>query len=146
MSEKNYLLSIDSVNLINASGERVPALSVKQTYEKLKKSYWRTGGWAAAVGVFAVFSLHNVSEINKQIKADISNRYFKGGSLVSGSATEGTIFFKVPPEIDNINNWKLSVILKNGKADGFVNLDYSLSGNIEVRNYEIEDSDTEEDI
>ncbi|ADD68948.1 hypothetical protein Dacet_2186 [Denitrovibrio acetiphilus DSM 12809] len=132
-SDDTYLLSPEGINLFNETGGRVPALSLDQTYNKLKKSYWRSGGWAVATGGFAGFSIHNVLKINEQIKADIANRMFKGGNLVPGSATEGTIFLDVTPRIASINNWSLTVVIRNGKTGELVSIPYSLSGNIIVR-------------
>lgn len=129
-SNKPYLFSLDGINLLNSTGLRVPMLSTDQTYERIKKSQWRSAGWAAATGILALFSVHNVSEINDQIKADISGRILKGGNLIPGAATEGTLFYNVPPEISSIDNWKMSILLKDANGN-LTTLTYLFSGNIE---------------
>jgi len=131
-SSQSYLLNLDGVNLIDGTGARVPLLSVEQTYERIKKSQWRSAGWAVATGVFAAFSIHNVAEVNKQIKADIASRYLKSGNLSAGSATEGTLFYNVPPEISSVDNWKLSLVLHDSEGKPVVTT-YAFSGNIEQR-------------
>lgn len=131
-SNQSFLLNLDGVNLIDGTGARVPLLSPDQTYERIKKSQWRSAGWAVATGVFAAFSIHNVAEVNKQIKADISSRFLKSGNLVPGSATEGTLFYNVPSEISSVDNWKLSLVLHDNEGKQIV-ATYSFSGNIEQR-------------
>lgn len=139
-SDDNYILNTDGINLTSSTGERIPALSAEQTYQRLRKSYWRSGGWAVAVGVFAAFSVHNVSKINNQIKADLSSRMLQSGNLISGSATEGTIFYDVPPKIDSVNNWKITLVIQNGLTNELTQIEYSMAGNVEQRVFDEEEA------
>jgi hypothetical protein len=124
----------ESLSLINPDGARAPLLSVDQVMEKAKKSYWRTAGWTVAFGIFgAIPSAINVTNTNKEMRADYESRIMKDGILQQGSVTEGTAFFSVPPKLDSLNGWKLSMVLKGSNGNEDLILSQALNGTILAR-------------
>jgi hypothetical protein len=124
-------LNTDGINLVDPKGVKIPTMSCEQVVEKTKKSYWRTAGWGVAFGlVGAIPSLINVSNTNEKIKADYESRMFKTGNLICGSVTEGLVFFSVPEDLNSLNEWKISVALKDKETEKDIILGYDLSGNI----------------
>jgi hypothetical protein len=132
--ENPIVLSPESLNLINASGDRMPICSHEQVMDSAKRSYWRTAGWGAAFGLIGIIpSLINVSNTNKQIEADFSSRELKGGTVVNGGTTEGLVFFSVPPEINSLNGWKLSLLVSDSVEDQKILVEQGLHGTVVPR-------------
>jgi len=142
---RTLVLNADRINLIDPTGVRIPIMSYDQVIDKAKKSYWRTAGWAVAFGLFgAIPSLINVSNTNEKIQADYESRMLKCGNLNCGSETEGLTFFSVPEDLNSLNGWKISVILKDIETENDIILDYGLYGNIvppKERKTKVEDND-----
>jgi len=128
---RTLVLNADRINLIDPTGVRIPIMSYDQVIDKAKKSYWRTAGWAVAFGLFgAIPSLINVSNTNEKIQADYESRMLKCGNLNCGSETEGLTFFSVPEDLNSLNGWKISVVLKDTENNNDIILDHALSGSI----------------
>ena len=128
---RTLVLNADRINLIDPTGVRIPIMSYDQVIDKAKKSYWRTAGWAVAFGLFgAIPSLINVSNTNEKIQADYESRMLKCGNLNCGSETEGLTFFSVPEDLNSLNGWKISVVLKDKETENDIILGYGLSGSI----------------
>ena len=128
---RTLMLNTDGINLIDPTGTKIPIMPCEQVIEKTKKSYWRTAGWGVAFGLLgAIPSLINVSNTNEKIKADYESRMFKTGNLICGGNTEGMVFFSVPEDLNSLNGWKISVILKDKEIEKEIILGYSFSGNI----------------
>jgi hypothetical protein len=125
------VMNIDGINLIDPTGTRSPGLSCEQTYDKMKRSQWRSAGWGLAAGIFGIIpSLINVSNTNDKIKADIEARMIKDGNIINGGMTEGMTFFMVPEEVSSLSGWKVAVILKDIQNATIIVLEYGLSGTI----------------
>lgn len=102
----------DGINLINSSGDRAPVMSMEQVLKHAQKSYGRAAGWGIAFGIFGLIpSIINVSSTNQEIQAEYESRMLKGGNIVPGAMTEGVAFFSVPPDLCNLNGWKISLIV-----------------------------------
>jgi hypothetical protein len=128
---RTLMLNTDGINLIDPTGVKIPIMSCEQVVEKTKKSYWRTAGWGVAFGLLgAIPSLINVSNTNEKIKADYESRMFKTGNLICDSETEGLIFFSVPEDLNSLNGWEISVVLKDKETEKDIILGYGLSGSV----------------
>jgi hypothetical protein len=142
---RTLVLNADRINLIDPTGVRISIMSYDQVIDKAKKSYWRTAGWAVAFGLLgAIPSLINVSNTNEKIQADYESRMLKCGNLNCGSETEGLTFFSVPEDLNSLNGWKISVILKDIETENDIILDYGLYGTIvppKERKSKVEDND-----
>ncbi len=142
---RTLVLNADRINLIDPTGVKIPIMSYDQVIDKAKKSYWRTAGWAVAFGLLgAIPSLVNVSNTNEKIQADYESRMLKCGNLNCGSETEGLTFFSVPEDLNSLNGWKISVILKDIETENDIILDYGLYGTIvppKERKPKVEDND-----
>lgn len=66
----------------------------------------------------------------KKIKSSYKSHSIKFGNLTPGDVTEGFTFFNIPEDLNNLNGWKNSVVLKDTETKNDIILDYVLSGSI----------------
>lgn len=111
-NEALFNCSCDGMNLVDANGDRMTALTVDQVMEEIKRSHWRTAGWTVGFGVFGLIpSAMNVNKVNKEMRADLETKIFHGGQLSTGHAEEGFLFFAIPETIDSLEGWKLAAVV-----------------------------------
>ena len=123
-------INLENAALVDPDGSPRPPLTLEQVCEKASKSYIRTAGWGVAFGLLgAIPSAINVATVNEKIKADYESCMIKGGELVSGGYTEGSIFFSIDSKIESLDGWKLQLCLNNLNDPKFVTFD--LSGDVE---------------
>ena len=70
------------------------------------------------------------SQIKKETQYSYKSHSIKFGDLISGGVTEGFTFFNIPEYLNNLNGWKISVVLKDTETKNDIILDYALSGSI----------------
>jgi hypothetical protein len=132
--ETAMLCASEGINLMDSANTRVPAMSVDQVMDKVKKSHWRTAGWTVGLGIFGLIpSAVNVNNTNKKMRADYETKMFKGGKLAKGNATEGFLFYSVPEDIKSLDGWRLAAVLKSTDQGSDLILTQALSGTIAPR-------------
>ncbi|MCG8616209.1 MAG: hypothetical protein MI802_08325, partial [Desulfobacterales bacterium] len=83
-------LTQEALCLTNTANEPCPRLSVDEVVRRLKKSYWRSVGWGAALGLMgAIPSAINVSMTNEKMAFYYKTRELKTEVLSVGACTEG---------------------------------------------------------
>ena len=123
-------IKAEKTALVDPEGKSSSPLTLEEVYRQASKSYARTLGWGAAFGLIgAIPSVVNVAVVNDKIKADYESCMIKGGELVSGGYTEGSIFFSIDSKIESLDGWKLQLCLTNLNDPKFVTFD--LSGDVE---------------
>lgn len=131
------ICATEGINLLDPTDVRIPALTVEQVMEKVKKSHWRTAGWTVGFGVFGLVpSIINVNNTNKKMRADYETKLFDGGKLGKGSSTEGFMFYSIPENTSTLDGWALAAVLKGTDESEDLILKQSLSGKIAIREKE----------
>ena len=123
----------DDYALIMPSGEKAMRLNIDQVMDRAGKSFWRTAGWGVAFGIFgAIPSAMNVSNTNKEMRADFELRQINDKTLMPGENLEGILFFNVPKDFDTLNDWKLTLLTEasNGPLEP---LEFPFSGTVALR-------------
>jgi hypothetical protein len=142
---KTCLLNTAGINLVNSTGARAPTLSMDQLMDKTKKSQWRSAGWGLALGLIgAIPSLINVSNTNDKIRADYEARLLKGGNIVPGAVTEGMMFFSIPPDISDLNGWKVTMIIVDPSDSKSFDVECGLAGTVVPRPKPVQEETNEE--
>jgi hypothetical protein len=133
-------LNTTAINLVDATGTRLPVLSVDQVLDKVQKSQWRSVGWGVAFGLVGVIpSIINVSQTNDKIRADYEARVLKSGNVVPGAVTEGVMFFSIPSDTSSLDGWKVATILVDyGDSTGIV-IENRLEGAVAPRSMPVQD-------
>ena len=129
---KTVVLNIDGINLIDFAGAKNPMLSCDQMIEKRKITLWYMIGTSVSLfdpTSFMIGSLETSDKI-KKIQSSYESHSIKFGNLISGGVTEGFTFFSVPKDLNNLNGWKISVVLKDMETNKDIILDYGLNGTI----------------
>ena len=135
--ESALICAAEGINLMDPTHTRIPALTVEQVMEKVKKSHWRTAGWTVGFGVFGLVpSIINVNNTNKKMRADYDTKLFDGGRLGKGSSTEGFMFYSIPEDTSTLDGWILAAVLKGTDESEDLILEQSLSGKIAIREKE----------
>jgi hypothetical protein len=135
--EPALICATEGINLMDPTDTRIPALTVEQVMDKVKKSHWRTAGWTVGFGVFGLVpSIINVNNTNKKMRADYETKIFDGGTLGKGSATEGFMFYHIPEDTNSLNGWTLAAVLKGTDESDDLILKQALSGKIAIREKE----------
>jgi len=129
---RTVFLNIDGINLIDLTGAKNPMLSCDQIIEKRKEILRFLIGTSVSLFdpiSFMIGSIESSDKITK-IKSSYKSHSIKFGDIISGGVTEGFTFFSVPKDLNNLNGWKISVVLKDTEAKNDIILEYALSGNI----------------
>jgi hypothetical protein len=135
--EPALICASEGINLMDPADARIPALTVEQVMDKVKKSHWRTAGWTVGFGVFGLVpSIINVNNTNKKMRADYETKLFVGGKIGKGSATEGFMFFSIPEDTHSLDGWTLAAVLKGTDKSEDLILKQALSGKIAIRKKE----------
>lgn len=128
------ICAAEGINLMDSTDARVPALSIDEVMDKVKKSHWRTAGWTVGFGVFGLIpSAINVNTINKKMRAHYEGKTFQGGEMAKGKALEGFLFYSMPESTDSLDGWKLAAALNSADWDADLVLTQELSGDISPR-------------
>jgi len=131
---KPCMFSPTGINLVDTSGNRMPMLSMEQLMDKIQKSYWRSVGWGAAFGLLgAIPAAINVAKTNEKIRADYETRSLKNGPIIPGAFMEGVAFFSIPPQTNDLNGWKLTVLLSDPVDSTNIGIEKTIAGKIESR-------------
>jgi hypothetical protein len=129
---KTVVLNIDGINLIDLTGAKNSMLSCDQIIEKRKEILRLLVGTSISlfdpIG-FMIGSIESSDKITK-IKSSYESHSIKFGNIISGGVTEGFTFFSVPKDLNNLNGWKISVVLKDTETKNDIILEYALSGSI----------------
>lgn len=132
--ETAIICAPEGINLMDSRNSRIPAMTVDQVMDKVKKSHWRTAGWTVGFGVFGLVpSIINVNNTNKKMLADYENKIFKGGTLAKGDSTGGFLFYSVSESIYSLNGWMLAAVLKSTAQGTDLVLQQAFSGTIAPR-------------
>jgi hypothetical protein len=120
--------------LRNAAGEAIPAMPMDAVLEKAERSYVESAGSAAIFGVVGLaISAGSVTNTNQNIRADYNSRKLKCGKLVPGDVMQGLVFYKVPPELDSLKGWKLTLKVTDPAKGKTTSLRCKLKGSVEPR-------------
>lgn len=129
---RTVVLNTDGINLIDLTGAKNPMLSCDQIIEKRKEILRLLIGTSVSlfdpIG-FMIGSLETSDKITK-IKSSYKSHSIKFGNLITGGVSEGFTFFSVPKDLNNLNGWKISVVLKDTENNSNIILHYALSGSI----------------
>jgi hypothetical protein len=89
-----------SINLIHPNGHRMTVLTLDQVMETL------------GFGVFTLLpGADNVSNFNKEMRADLESKIFRAGKIHSRSTKEGFAFFVMPKRLESLEGWKLTAVV-----------------------------------
>jgi len=131
---RTVALDINGINLIDLSGTKNSIMSCEQIINKMK---WiqQYAGFTALEFVtldpigFIIGSLETSDKIKKN-QSSYESHSIKFGNLISCGVTEGFTFFNIPKDLNNLNGWKISVVLKDTETKNDIILEYALSGSI----------------
>jgi len=131
---RTVFLNIDGINLIDLTGAKNPTMSCGQIIDKIKEIQNLKIGTAFSIATLdpigvALGPLMYSSRI-KKIKSSYKSHSIKFGNLTPGVVTEGFTFFNIPEDLNNLNGWKISIVLKDKETKNDIIIDYALSGNI----------------
>jgi len=130
---KELAFSLDGLQLVDAGNQQHPLLHLDDVMSQAGRSYGRSLGWGVAFGLIgAGISAYQVTEANKQMRADFSRRMLKDTLLKPGEKTEGVAFFSVPKKLQSLDGWKLTLFTQRTEGGELV-LDYSLGGQVALR-------------
>lgn len=129
---RTVALDINGINLIDLSGTKNSIMSYEQIINKMK---WiqQYAGFTALEFVtldpigFIIGSLETSDKIKKN-QSSYESHSIKFGNLISDGVTEGFTFFNIPEDLNNLNGWRISVVLKDTETENNIILDYTLSG------------------
>jgi hypothetical protein len=129
---RTVALDINGINLIDLSGTKNSIMSYEQIINKMK---WiqQYAGFTALEFVtldpigFIIGSLETSDKIKKN-QSSYESHSIKFGNLISDGVTEGFTFFNIPEDLNNLNGWRISVVLKDTETENNIILDYALSG------------------
>ncbi|HCY84262.1 MAG TPA: hypothetical protein DHV36_03910, partial [Desulfobacteraceae bacterium] len=122
-------LSTEAVCLMDDSSGTCPRLSVDKVVRRLKKSYWRSVGWGAALGLMgAIPSAINVGMTNEKIAFFYKTRALKTDELPVGTSTEGLVFFEIPDQVSALDGWTFQLRYRMPSHPKTRTLPYALAG------------------
>jgi len=128
------VLNTNGINLIDLNGAKNPIMSCDQIIEKRNETLrYMIGAAFDTVAVNPLFFIIDpfvYSDKIKKIQSSYKSHSIKFGNLISGGVTEGFTFFSVPKDLNNLNGWKISVVLKDTENNNDIILDHALSGSI----------------
>ena len=77
-----------------------------------------------------IFEPQRYSHTIEKLRYSYKSHSIKFGDLISGGVTEGFTFFNIPEDLNNLNGWKISIVLKDKETKNDIIIDYALSDNI----------------
>jgi hypothetical protein len=130
---RTVFLNIDGINLIDLTSAKNPIMSCDQIIAKVKEKQYFMIGTAIGIATFnpgVILDSQLYSRRIEKFQYSYKSHSIKFGDLISGGVTEGFTFFNIPEDLNNLNGWKISIVLKDKETKNDIIIDYALSGNI----------------
>ena len=130
---RTVFLNIDGINLIDLTGAKNPIMSCDQIIDKIKEIQHLMIGTVidiVTLDPLIIFEPQLYSHTIEKLRYSYKSHSIKFGDLISGGVTEGFTFFNIPEDLNNLNGWKISIVLKDKETKNDIILDYALSGSI----------------
>ena len=130
---RTVFLNIDGINLIDLTGAKNPIMSCDQIIDKIKEIQHLMIGTVidiVTLDPLIIFEPQLYSRRIEKIQYSYKSHSIKFDDLISGGVTEGFTFFNIPEDLNNLNGWKISIVLKDKETKNDIILDYALSGSI----------------
>jgi len=130
---RTVFLNIDGINLIDLTGAKNPIMSCDQIIDKVKEKQYFMIGTAIGIATFNPGVIPDSLLYSRRIEKfqySYKSHSIKFGNLISGGVTEGFTFFNIPEDLNDLNGWKISIVLKDKETKNDIIIDYALSGNI----------------